>query len=81
MFFGILVECMLNYRKRVVAWDLYPKGYDCHIKWLMNKLASHPLVKITDEGIKTNISLTGFLSQWFRIKSAINDMFYVNEMT
>jgi hypothetical protein len=41
----------------------------------MNKLASHPLVKITDEGIKTNISLK------FRIKSAINDMFYVNEMT
>jgi len=48
-----LVEYMLNYWKRVVVWDLYPKGYDYHIKWLMNKLASHPLVKITDERIKT----------------------------
>jgi len=53
IFVGILVECMLNYWKRVVVWDLYPKGYDYHIKWLMNKLASHPLVKIIDERIKT----------------------------
>jgi len=37
--------------KRMVAWNLYPKCYNCHTKWLMNKLVGHPLVKITDDGI------------------------------